>query len=135
MHPEDIPERREHSDFAEFLLEVRGFDVKSCPKGTTFSSVVTRENYAIKIWNLGETGETIRKNWSFRRRFTIQTKKPMLRIGCQVMYTETEVEYAVEMNPHRELRSRRHSSTDEYQQQRQADVAGFYFFSQLLILA
>ena len=32
VNPEDIPERKEYADFAEFLLEVCGFDVKSCPK-------------------------------------------------------------------------------------------------------
>ena len=32
VNPNDIPERKEYTDFAEFLLKVCGFDVKSCPK-------------------------------------------------------------------------------------------------------
>ena len=83
----------------------------------------------MKICNLSDMDGTIKKNWFFRRRFAIQTKNPVLRIGYQVMYTETEAEYAVEMNPHRVLRGRRHSSTGEYQQLRPADVAGFFFFA------
>lgn len=32
VKPEDFPDRPEYSDFAEFLLDVFGFDVKKCPK-------------------------------------------------------------------------------------------------------
>jgi predicted metal-binding protein len=32
VKPEDIPQRQEYADFAEFLLEVFGFDVRRCPE-------------------------------------------------------------------------------------------------------
>ncbi|MCK5201409.1 MAG: hypothetical protein KAR21_23810, partial [Spirochaetales bacterium] len=32
VKPEDVPDRSEYSDFAEFLLDVFKFDVKKCPK-------------------------------------------------------------------------------------------------------
>ncbi len=32
VKPEDIPQRQEYADFAEFLLGVFGFDVKRCPE-------------------------------------------------------------------------------------------------------
>ena len=32
VNPEDVPEKQTYSDFAEFLLDVFGFDVKKCPK-------------------------------------------------------------------------------------------------------